>query len=119
MKKLNLRDLNLSQSDIDKFVNSSIDVERDSILFIDNVNVEKLDRHVIDALTKNAKKIFTSEKCNINNEKVLKVSNYEEVLNQAYSYICPDYEKKTYFGITGTNGKTTTCLLYTSPSPRD
>ena len=53
MKKLNLRDLNLSQNDIDKFVNSSTDVERDSILFIDNVNVEKLDRYVNDALTKN------------------------------------------------------------------
>ena len=56
MKKLNLRDLNLSQNDINKFVNSSTDVERDSILFIDNVNVEKLDRYVNDALTKNAKK---------------------------------------------------------------
>ena len=65
MKKLNLRDLNLSQNDINKFVNSSIDVERDSILFIDNVNVEKLDRYVNDALTKNAKIIFTSEKCNL------------------------------------------------------
>ena len=61
MKKLNLRDLNLSQNDINKFVNSSIDVERDSILFIDNVNVEKLDRYVNDALTKNAKKIFTNK----------------------------------------------------------
>ena len=56
MKKLNLRDLNLSQNDIDKFVNSSTDVERDSILFIDNVNVVKLDRYVNEALTKNAKK---------------------------------------------------------------
>ena len=56
MKRLNLGDLNLSQNDIDKFVNSSIDVERDSILFIDNVNTEKLDRYVSDALTKNAKK---------------------------------------------------------------
>ena len=65
MKKLNLRDLNLSQNDIDKFVNSSTDVERDSILFIDNVNVEKLNKYVNDALTKNVKKIFTSEKCNI------------------------------------------------------
>ena len=108
MKKLNLRDLNLSQIDIDKFVNSSKDVERDSILFIDNVNVEKLNMYVNDALTKNVKKILTSEKCNINNEKILKVSNYEEVLNQAYNFICPDYKKKTYFGITGTNGKTTT-----------
>ncbi len=108
MKKLNLRDLNLSQNDIDKFVNSSKDVEHDSILFIDNVNVEKLNKYVKDALTKNVKKILTSEKCNINNEKILKVSNYEEVLNQAYNFICPDYEKKTYFGITGTNGKTTT-----------
>ena len=56
MKKLNLRDLNLSQNDIDKFVNSSADVERDSILFIDNVNAEKLNKYVNDALTKNAKK---------------------------------------------------------------
>ncbi len=108
MTKFNLRDLSLSQNDIDKFVNSSIDVERDSILFIDNVNVEKLNKYVNDALTKNAKKIITSEKCNLNNEKILKVSNYEEVLNQVYSFICPDYQKKTYFGITGTNGKTTT-----------
>ena len=27
--------------------------------------------------------------------------------------------KGHWVGITGTNGKTTTCLLYTSPSPRD
>ena len=87
MKNLNLRDLNLSQNDINKFVNSSTDVERDSILFIDNVNAEKLNKYVNDALTKNVKKILTSEKCNINNEKILKVSNYEEVLNQAYSLI--------------------------------
>ena len=108
MKKLNLKDLSFSENDIKKFVNSSSDVEYDSILFIDNKNSEKLDRYVNESLTKNPKTIFTSERCNVNNEKIVKVSNYDEVLTQAYSYLCADYKTRTYFGITGTNGKTTT-----------
>ena len=73
MKKLNLKNLSFSENDIKKFVNSSSDVEYDSILFIDNKNSEKLDRYVNESLTKNPKTIFTSERCNVNNEKIVKV----------------------------------------------
>jgi hypothetical protein len=95
MKKLNLKDFSFSENDIKKFVNSSSDVEYDSLLFIDNKNSEKLDRYVNESLTKNPKKIFTSERCNVNNEKIVKASNYDEVLTQAYSYLCADYKTKT------------------------
>ena len=108
MNELDLSELNFTEKDIQNFVNSSVDVKKDSILFIDHENKNKLTEYVNDALNKNPKKIITSLNCEIDDRKIIKVKNYEKILKDSYKYLCSDYRKKTYFGITGTNGKTTT-----------
>ena len=47
----------------------------------------------------------------IENENVYRYKNYEKVFYDILKKICPDYKTKNYFGITGTNGKTTTGYL--------
>ena len=108
MKELKLSNLQFSQKDVENFVNSSLDVKEGSVLFINNDEKDKLDKYVGESLKKKAKLVITSSKCSFNNKKVIKAKNYDEVLIESYSYLCNDYKSKKYFGITGTNGKTTT-----------
>ena len=37
----------------------------------------------------------------------VKVNNYDEVYSDFLEKICPNFENKTFYGVTGTNGKTT------------
>ena len=108
MKELKLSNLQFSQKDVENFVNSSLDVKEGSVLFINNDGKDKLDKYVDESLKKKAKLVITSSKCSFDNKKVIKAKNYDEVLIESYSYLCNDYKSKNYFGITGTNGKTTT-----------
>ena len=108
MNELNLTELQFSEKDVKNFVNSSLDVEEGSILFIDNHDNNKLDKYVDESLKKKAKVVITSLNCSLSDDRVIKAKNYNEILHQSYSYICDDYESKKYFGITGTDGKTTT-----------
>ena len=108
MKELKLSNLQFSQKDVENFVNSSLDVKEGSVLFINNDGKDKLDKYVDESLKKKAKLVITSSKCSFNDKKVIKAKNYDEVLIESYSYLCNDYKSKKYFGITGTNGKTTT-----------
>ena len=108
MNELDLSQLNFTEKDIQNFVNSSEDVKKDSVLFIDHENKDTLSEYVANALSKNPKKIITSMNCEIDDGKIIKVKNYKKILEDSYKYLCSDYSKKTYFGITGTNGKTTT-----------
>ena len=108
MNELNLTEFKFSEKDVKNFVNSSLDVEEGSILFIDNHDNNKLDKYVDESLKKKAKLVITSLNCSLSDDRVIKAKNYNEILHQSYSYICDDYESKKYFGITGTDGKTTT-----------
>jgi len=108
MSELNLSELKFTEIDIKNFVNSSLDVEEGSVLFINHDDKDKLDKYVDESLKKKAKLVITSLNCSSNDDKVIKAKNYSEVFLDSYNYLCNDYESKKYFGITGTNGKTTT-----------
>tara|TARA_B100000902_G_C27316791_1_gene921822 strand:+ start:1705 stop:3120 length:1416 start_codon:yes stop_codon:yes gene_type:complete len=88
-------------------VNSTLDVSENTILIINNNSEKRLDELIEEALRKNVKKIITSENCSKQNNKIIKVKNYEEIINTLLLKISPSFLDKDYFGITGTNGKTT------------
>jgi len=92
----------------DNLVNSSLDVKEDSILIINNSNQELLDTYIHDALKRNVKQIITSSNTRIEDNKILKFINFEEVFDLVLENVYKDYKKLNYYGITGTNGKTTT-----------
>ena len=92
----------------DNLVNSSLDVKEDSILIINNSNQEILDTYIHDALKRNVKQIITSSNTRIEDNKILKFINFEEVFDLVLENVYKDYKKLNYYGITGTNGKTTT-----------
>ena len=97
--------------DYSKIVNSTLDIEKDSILCIDLDNSEKLDNLILEGLKKGSKLVLTSANSNIENENVYRYENYDEVFYDILENLCPGYRSKNYFGITGTNGKTTTGYL--------
>ena len=89
-------------------VNSTLDVTDKSVLLINNYSKEKLDKLITEALNQDLKAIVTSNTCTLTNKKIIKVENYEKIFNETLMKLCPNYQEKNYFGITGTNGKTTT-----------
>ena len=98
-----IKELNSSQ-----IINSTLDITDNSVLFINHQSKEKLEKYISEALDKNLQTIVTSENCSISNEKIIKVKNYEEKYNEVLIKLCPGYQGKNFYGITGTNGKTTT-----------
>ena len=97
--------------DYSKVVNSTLDIEEDSILCIEMNNVEKLDNLILEGLKKGTKLVLTSASSTIENKNVFRYKNFDEVFDDILANLCPDYKSKNYFGITGTNGKTTTGYL--------
>ena len=109
MNDLNNDELTLiKELNSNQIINSTLDITENSVLFINNQSKEKLEKLVSEALDKNLQTIITSEKCSISSEKIIKVKNYEEKFNEVLIKLCPRYHDKNFFGITGTNGKTTT-----------
>ena len=103
--------LNLDYSLI---VNSTLDIKHGSILCINNEDADKLDYLINQALKKDVDIILTSSKSKISSEKVFRFGDYEKVFDDVLYNIYPSYKNKTYFGVTGTNGKTTTAYLLNS-----
>ncbi len=97
--------------DYSKIVNSTLDIEKDSILCIDLNNIEKLDTLILEGLKKGSKLVLTSANSTIENENVYRYDNFDEVFYDILENLCPGYKSKNFFGITGTNGKTTTGYL--------
>ena len=97
--------------DYSKIVNSTLDIEKDSILCIDLKNIEKLDTLILEGLKKGSKLVLTSSNSTIKKENVYRYENFDEVFYDILENLCPGYKSKNYFGITGTNGKTTTGYL--------
>ena len=109
MNSLNIEELTSSKEfDSNKIINSTLDISENSILFLNNESPERLNQLINGILDKKLKIIVTSENCSISNDKIIKVKNYDQTFNKVLEKICPDYIKKNYYGITGTNGKTTT-----------
>ena len=108
MESLNLEYLKSMDIDYSKVVNHTFDVVEGSILCINHDNNIKLNEYVSSSLNKNPKFVITSNKCDIQDEKVLRFKDYENIFSYILEGICPNYKSLNYFGITGTNGKTTT-----------
>ena len=100
--------LNIDYSNV---VNSTLDIENDSILCIELNDAERLDNLILEGLKKGTKLVLTSNKSNIENENVYRYENFEEIFFDILKNLSPDYKSKYYLGITGTNGKTTTGYL--------
>ena len=100
--------LNIDYSNV---VNSTLDIENDSILCIELNDTKRLDNLILEGLKKGTKLVLTSNKSNIENESVYRYENFEEIFFDILKNLSPDYKSKYYFGITGTNGKTTTGYL--------
>ena len=103
-----LRDIFDKDFDYSCLVNSTLDIKEKSVLLINNNSEKRLNELIVDAINKNVKNIITSKKCTIVDKKIIRVENYERTFNDLLNKICKDFETKKYFGITGTNGKTTT-----------
>ena len=110
MESLNLDYLKSIDIDYSKIVNHTIDVAEDSIFCINHDNKEKLNEYVSLSLNKNPKFVITNKKCDIRDEKVLIFDDYENIFSHILEEISPNYKDLNYFGITGTNGKTTTAF---------
>ena len=110
MNSLNLNDLKSKDINYSKIVNHTLDVTDDSILCINHNEKEKLDEYIRLSLKQNPKFIITSSNSEIENEKVLKFEHYDAVFNHILHEISPNFNDLDYFGITGTNGKTTTAF---------
>ena len=109
MKTINIEEI-ISSRNINshEIINSTVDISKNSILFINNQSLEKLDKLIKEALDSGVKAIVTKEGCTVSNDKIIKVKNYDEIFKDVLQKICPNYENKNFYGITGTNGKTTT-----------
>ncbi len=109
MNSLNIDELFSSKNiNSNEIINSTVDITKNSILFLNNKSLEKLDKLIREALDSDVKAIVTKEDCTVSNDKIIKVKNYDEIFKDVLQKICPNYENKNYYGITGTNGKTTT-----------
>ena len=109
MSSLNIEEL-ISSKDINsnEIINSTLDISNNSILFVNNESLKKLEKLINEALDMGVKAIVTNKECTISDDKIIKVKNYNEIFKDVLQKICPNYENKNFYGITGTNGKTTT-----------
>ena len=109
MSILSIEDL-ISRKDFNsnEIINSTLDISENSILLLNNKSLEKLNKLISESLEHELKAIITTEDCSISDEKIIKVKNYDQVYWDLLDKICPDFQNKTFYGITGTNGKTTT-----------
>ena len=110
MNSLNFDDLKSKDIDYSKIVNHTIDVTLDSILCIDHEDKKKLDKYIELSLKQNPKYVITSNKSEIVNDKVLRFEQYDKIFNEILQKISPNFNNLDFFGITGTNGKTTSAF---------
>lgn len=112
-----------------ELVDSSIDVNRGDILLLDINNPDRLIKYVEDGLANKPSYIFianypetssiTIQNYLYNLEKrtkaaptrVIRIDDYSNFVQELVSLKYPTYKTKNLFGITGTNGKTTSCYF--------
>ena len=109
MNLLNIQELISSKEFNSKeIINSTLDISENSILFLNNKSSERLDNLINGIIDRKLKIIITTKNCSITNDKIIKIKNYDEIFSNVLEKLCPGYLNKKYYGITGTNGKTTT-----------
>ena len=110
-------------------VDSSVDVKQGDILLLDINNPERILDYVEDGLAKkpsyifipNFSQKFRDNKKNklhdlVNNSKntdtrVIRIDQFSSFVQEIVSMKYPTYKTKNLYGITGTNGKTTSCYF--------
>jgi len=90
-------------------VDSSVDVKKDDIVFISTKNEEQCRKFVEESIEKKAGFIFTPLNLSLDYKNVIKAEKFDTLLSTLSSIKYPEYTNKNTYGITGTNGKTTTC----------
>ena len=92
-------------------VDSSLDIKENDIVFIQTENKKKSKEYVEESLRKKASYIITSSQMDIEirNDQVIKVDNIDDLMREMVLVRYPSYNTKSLYGITGTNGKTTSC----------
>ena len=110
MESLSLDYFKSMDIDYSEIVNHTFDVDEGSVLCIDHENKDKLNEYISSSLNKNPKFVITSNKCDIQDDKILRFDDYETIFSHILEGISPNYKNLNFFGITGTNGKTTTAF---------
>ena len=105
---IEINDFDNLDINFDHVVNSSKDAYKGCILMVNTEDSEQLNHFVEAGLSKEAEMIITSKYCDIESEKVIKFENFDAVFNHALTKMLPKHHSLNFFGITGTNGKTTT-----------
>ena len=111
MKLLKTHEIDHLNLDYKNIVNSTLDVKNDSILIIDHQNNEKLNELIYKSLESNPKLILTSKLCSVKNDKIIVFENFDQSFKYVLNKIYNNYSELSYYGVTGTNGKTTTCYF--------
>ena len=92
MKNLNLDYLKSMDIGYSKVVNHTFDVVEGSILCINHNDSNKLNEYISSSLNKNPKYVITSTKCDIQDEKVLRFEDYDNIYNFILEGISPNYK---------------------------
>ena len=111
MKTIKTNELDSLNLDYKNIVNSTLDVVDESILILDHQDEAKLNELVSSSLKLNPKLILTSNLCKIENNKIIILENFYESFRYVLNKIYDNYLDLSYYGVTGTNGKTTTCYF--------
>ena len=111
MKTIKTNEIDSLNLDYKNIVNSTLDVVDGSILILDHQDEAKLNELISSSLNLNPKLILTSNLCNIENNKIIILENFYESFRYVLNKIYDNYLDLSYYGVTGTNGKTTTCYF--------
>jgi len=110
LKKYNLPFDNSFLEEVD-LVDSSLDIKENDIVFIQSLNQEKSSSYIKESLTKKASYIITPSQIEVDkkNSRIIKTENMDDLIKEMVLVKYPSYTTKNMYGITGTNGKTTSC----------
>lgn len=92
-------------------VDSSLDIEPNDIVFIKTDNQKKIREYINESINKRASYVITSSEVNRDeiNDQIINTDKIDNLMRDMVSVRYPSYNRKNLYGITGTNGKTTSC----------
>ena len=92
-------------------VDSSLDIEPNDIVFIKTDNQKKITEYINESINKRASYVITSSEVNRDeiNDQIINTDKIDNLMRDMVSVRYPSYNRKNLYGITGTNGKTTSC----------
>jgi len=92
-------------------VDSSLDVKENDIVFIQTLNQERSNDYIEESLSKKASYIITPSQIEVDkkNNHIIKTDKIDDLMKEMILVKYPSYTTKSIYGITGTNGKTTSC----------